>query len=870
MLRPDRLDAAAVGLSLDAADARAWLLLFVGLHDLGKATPPFQAQVAERRANLRALGYDFADDHWAPHGELTCPLAASELHALGVDRRFARQVARAVGGHHGVIPSMERTRSLTSSDGEGLVPTEGGGAVWRLAASAVTRAVRACAGLPTVERPQHVPDRPDEDGVRHAFLADLAGLTTTADWMGSNADIFTYVDPPGSVADYWTLSNQRAKECIDRLGWRAPPRAPRRTFEQVFGKKPWPLHAATAVVAEGLSGAAALVVIEAPMGEGKTEAALSVFDHLSEHGSTGLYFALPTQATANQIFGRVKRYLDESFPGETHGLHLVHGDAGLSEAYDALKTEAFIRLRSVDGPNAGASGPVADAWFATSKRALLAPVGVGTIDQALLGVLGVKHGFLRLHGLAGKVVVVDEVHAYDTYTGELLTRLLEWLHALGTTVVLLSATLPRSSREKLARSYRGQLGESPPYPRITVVRDGHVSTTALEARRSPVAVQLVWKDEDALADDLREAIAQGGNVAVIVNTVARAQVLARRLRGLLSADVPVTLLHARFPFAARQAREIQAEASYGPGSTARPFRSVLVGTQVLEQSLDLDFDLMVTDLAPVDLVLQRAGRLHRHAREGRPPGLAAPTLWVLRPLNETRAAGPSFGVSSFVYDEAVLLSSWLALRDRDQLMLPTHIEALVEAVYGDAIPATTPAVLERLAELGQSRRDEQSADANQARRVQLPDPSEDSDPWNGLAQLFEDDDPRVHADLRAKTRLGDASVAVIPMIRVGDSLALFADPAISIPVASGAALPRAVVLALARQSLKIARRGVTHELVRSPVPKAFESSGHLRFHRPLLLDADGTTTVAGVAVRLDEDLGLILGNLSVDDSEKAS
>jgi CRISPR-associated endonuclease/helicase Cas3 len=155
---------------------------------------------------------------------------------------------------------------------------------------------------------------------------------------------------------------------------------------------------------------ASLIVVEAPMGEGKTEAALLLYETLAARGATGLYFALPTQATSNQILGRVQRFLESAYPGEVHELHLVHGDAGLSERYERLKERAFS-VRSVDGPARGEGGAVADAWFSRSKRALLAPVAVGTVDQALLGVLGVRHAFLRLHALAGKVVVIDEVHA---------------------------------------------------------------------------------------------------------------------------------------------------------------------------------------------------------------------------------------------------------------------------------------------------------------------------------------------------------------------------------------------------------------------------------------------------------------------------
>ncbi|MGH7297917.1 MAG: CRISPR-associated helicase Cas3', partial [Polyangiaceae bacterium] len=416
---------------------------------------------------------------------------------------------------------------------------------------------------------------------------------------------------------------------------------------------------------------------------GKTEAALLLYETLAARGATGLYFALPTQATSNQILGRVQRFLESAYPGEVHELHLVHGDAGLSERYERLKERAFS-VRSVDGPARGEGGAVADSWFSRSKRALLAPVAVGTVDQALLGVLGVRHAFLRLHALAGKVVVIDEVHAYDTYTSGLLARLLAWLRALGTTVVLLSATLPASRRAALTRAFGGTAPQPCPYPRLTTVTGGRSFTETFVPKREPKSVHVRWRDGATLPEALATRLERGGCVAWIVNTVRAAQQTYRTLRrlkadGVIREGVAIDLIHARFPFDARAARERAAEIQFGPDGAKRPDAAILVGTQVLEQSLDLDFDLMITELAPVDLVLQRAGRLHRHVRPKELRGaFPEAELWVQRPDDEDGASGPSFGASKFIYAESVLLRSWLALRARDTILLPTDIEPLIE------------------------------------------------------------------------------------------------------------------------------------------------------------------------------------------------
>ena len=329
------------------------------------------------------------------------------------------------------------------------------------------------------------------------------------------------------------------------------------------------------------------------MGEGKTEAALLLYDTLASRGAHGLYFALPTQATANQILGRVERYLARSFPGEPHGLHLVHGGAGLSDRYGELKRRAAFATRSVGDVSRaeGDQGPVADGWFARSKRALLAPIAVGTVDQALLGVLRSRHHFLRLHGLAGKVVVVDEVHAYETFTAEILARLCAWLRAMGSTVVLLSATLASPQRARLLQAYGiDDIPAPAPYPRITVARDGQMRTTSFEARRPPIEIAIEWKNDGDLLRAVAQAVRGGGCVAWIVNTVARAQSIygalcAIRARAELPADIDLSLLHARFPFAARQDRERTAEEAFGPPgrpdqATKRPRAAILVDAMV--------------------------------------------------------------------------------------------------------------------------------------------------------------------------------------------------------------------------------------------------------------------------------------------------
>ncbi len=858
--RRDRLEVLATAMGLSQVAALPWLLFFLGLHDLGKATPSFQAKVANRVGSLIALGLDFPDRD-EPHGNLSVSLTTTALADRGVPPRLSRLVARSVGAHHGEFASLSRLGDLEDDKKALLGAYAGKNPLWaELRDHLVMALADACGIRAMVSRPS----LPTSAAARSAFIADLAGLTTVADWLGSNANVFEYVAPPASPGEYMALTRQRSERAIDDAGWRLPPVSPARTFYATFGKEPWPLHQAVDELTPTLSGPS-LVIVEAPMGEGKTEAALAVFDALASRGATGLYFALPTQATSNQILGRVEKFIRSAFPDQTHGLHLVHGDAGLSEHYGALQTRA-IAPRSVGGVAGKDEGPVADAWFARGKRALLSPLAVGTVDQALLGVLGVRHGFLRLHGLAGKVIVVDEVHAYDTYTSELLDRLLSWLRALGATVVLLSATLPAARRAALVNAFGAVPPARTPYPRITVASGGASWSRSFEARRSPIPVSLVWHKLDSLPARLAEALTGGGCTAWIVNTVRRAQetyIALRDLqaRGQLPADFTISLLHARFPFDARTRRERAAEESFGPGETKRPRAAILVGTQVLEQSLDLDFDLMVTELAPVDLVLQRAGRLHRHSRKtARPAALERPALWLMSPEGDDRTEGPNFGASTWVYDESILLRSWLALRERTEVILPTDIEPLIESVYGSGYSASSPALHARLVALHREHVEESLTHSNLARTIVLP-PPENDDPFSHLAKVSDDEDPSLHRALRAATRLGEPNVEIVPIFEIGGRTVLAGTPDLAIDLNSKEQPPHDIVLAAARQAVSVGHRGVVAALLRQPVPRAFEACGQLRFHRELRFDNTGRATVGGVSLTLDPDLGLVVGSL---------
>ena len=303
----------------------------------------------------------------------------------------------------------------------------------------------------------------------------------------------------------------------------------------------------------------------------------------------------------------------------------------------------------------------------------------------MLGVLQARHHFVRQFALSQKLVIFDEIHSYDTYMNVIIERLFNWLHALKSPLILLSATLSRQGRQELLQAV-GAKGDMPEvrYPRLTVVeRDGRAWGRALpKPETRALRIKRVPPDSNSLLDEIRPIYDKGGCIAIVCNTVNESIALARFLRcaeGIEQRDV--WLFHARFPSVWRAEIEDDVLNAFGKDAVARPERAILVATQIIEQSLDLDFDLMVSGAAPIDLLIQRVGRLHRHERE-RPTHLKKPTLLLRKP--DMGADGiPNFGVDEAVYARFFLLKSWLKLRDMSVLRSPDDVDALMDFVYSE-------------------------------------------------------------------------------------------------------------------------------------------------------------------------------------------
>ena len=717
------LDVAAVGeelLELRAAEAGhlaqrlGWsadtfkraVLFLLAVHDLGKVARTFQAKVPGLwpESALGPLSPPMPAD--PGHGAVGMWLAL-ELEPQAFEpmlREWAlehRQMLLApFFGHHGRpvdVPSNAQPRHVLGPAG-------------RSSARMFVAFMREHFDVPTLPAPKLA--------VLGRASWWLAGLAVLSDWLGSWQDVFAYEGHPESIENYWNLARERARQAVRRAGI-APVQVASTTGLAGLTGRAWRPNAVQAwAETVKLPAAPACVFIEDMTGSGKTEAALILAHRLmAKGGANGLYVALPTMATANAMYGRLSEVYRRMFElGSKPSLALAHGRADLNERFrEAIHDlgEHTLVAADPDGDERGdASSAACSAWLASeSRKAFLAHVGVGTIDQALLGVLPAKFQSLRLLGLGDRVLIVDEAHAYDAYMSEELARLLEFQATLGGNAIVLSATLPEALRRKLAVVFMRGLGAELPafdvhdYPRVTLV-----STTSIVEERKPSRPDLArdlsvdrLDTPDQAIEAITAAAPMGAAVAWVRNTVDDAIDAAEALRAI---GHDVTLFHARMAMGDRLAIEEAVVRRFGRSGGPAKRAGIVVATQVIEQSLDLDFDLMVSDLAPVDLLLQRAGRVWRHMAErpARRRPIPGPRLLVVSP-NPTGQIDRDWFTSVFpragaVYPDHALLwktAVMLFVQQGGRVSAPGDVRSVVEAVYGDGALDDVPPALTRSA-----------------------------------------------------------------------------------------------------------------------------------------------------------------------------
>jgi CRISPR-associated endonuclease/helicase Cas3 len=665
--------------------AEALVRFLGGIHDIGKATPAFQREEGFSISpdlnqilmeNLERAGFTgISEKDLLPSARATHHSLAGEciLSRLGV----RKDIASIVGAHHGKpVDSNILCEEQSAYEANYYQNEDHNSLIHRLWEKVQNNIYQWALSESGIYRTENLPE------LSLPVQVVLSGLLIMADWIASNENYF-----PLMPIDEMASTESATRFCYGMQKWCRSlpieihePLNVEALYKERFGFAPRQLQKAIFESIQQIEKPG-MVIIEAPTGCGKTEAALAAAEQLaSKSGRSGLFFGLPTQATSNSMFSRVNAWL-KSFSenySQSASLRLQHGKAALNP----LMQELSSQIAEDEGHE---STVLVNEWFSGRKTAALDDFVVGTVDNFLLVALKQKHLALRHLGFDKKVVIIDEVHAYDAYMQQYLNEALRWMGAYRVPVILLSATLPAERRKSFIQSYLMGTGlkkreiiaenvnlNTEHYPLLTYTEGSSIRQDVSLSMASHKIIQVKKLQEDRLYVLINDLYQRGGVLGVIVNTVKRAQEITKTCIRLFGED-SVALLHSNFITTDRIEKEKKLESMIGKRAN-RPKRKIIIGTQVIEQSLDIDFDVLFSDLCPIDLLIQRAGRLHRHDIQ-RPEHLTTPVIYVMGENDDL-----SFETGSrFVYGNCLLARTQYYLPDK--IHIPEDISPMVQRVY---------------------------------------------------------------------------------------------------------------------------------------------------------------------------------------------
>jgi len=663
------------------------LVILVGLHDIGKISESFRALV---RNNERGNPL-----HWQLSHFLLCGVLDEILCELGGDYSVREELYAAVAGHHGQPPSPAGGNRREKSIRKRAI-----GRAERDARNWVTELLNLFPGA-------SLEGISVEDARGLSWV--LSGITVAADWVGSNTQWFPIEQGPRDFGKALIESKSRARKAVVDAGLEHPRLARLDNLAPYGLTELRPMQEAAMEIK--LDAGPQLIVIEDSTGTGKTEAALILAHRMIENRKArGIFFALPTMATSNAMFERMTGIASQMYE-RPPSVVLAHSKAKLSAA-----------MRDVTGAERDETPEATGTDWLTDgrRRTLLATVGVGTVDQALLGVLPTRFSTLRLFGLADKLLIVDEAHGYDPYMQRELETLLTMHARLGGSAILMTASLPLKMRQAYVSAFQRGLGrletsfEDRGYPGMHLVSSNILSVSVRSAPASSrrIEVNRISSQTDAI-DLLVAAKAAGAACVWIRNAVDDAIDAALELR---KHGIEAYLLHARFALIDRLKHENKVMNNFGKKRKSGKGK-ILIATQVVEASLDLDFDVMVSDLAPIGSLVQRAGRLWRHIDE-RPESdrpVPGPCLHVVSPdpnvVNHEKWLHDVLDRGAWVYRLDDQWRTAKVLFDTGKISAPDGLRTLMEAVHGDTAPilpeelmeAESVAVGEAMAQTGLAR-----------------------------------------------------------------------------------------------------------------------------------------------------------------------
>lgn len=751
-----------------------------GIHDIGKATPAFQTQRGfssspdldeELLDKLEMAGFSGIRDFDVRFGRFTHHAIAGEviLQGMGINKG----ITSIIGAHHGKpIDTESECRNQIDAYSANYYQTENVSNVSKLWQSAHEYIFDWAINQSELYQKESIPE------LSKPAQVILSGIVIMADWIASNEHYFPLIPLEKTMIDN---PSQRFQDGIRKWYFDQPlevsdPTSSEKLYEGRFGFPPRIFQQVIFDSVENISDPG-IIIIEAPMGCGKTEASLATAEQLAaKTGRSGLFFGLPTQATSNGMFPRVLEWLKGLSKEYNHksSIQLKHGKAALNKLMNQLSSH-------ID-EDAGAEGTViADQWFAGRKTSSLDDFVVGTVDQFLLVSLKQKHLALRHLGFDRKVVIIDEVHAYDAYMQQYLIESVKWMGAYGVPVILLSATLPKEKRKELITAYlkgksfknreidqSGANLDTDKYPLMTYSDGNRIMQVTDFPVQKDKAVRIRRLSDENLFPKVKDLISDGGVVGIIVNTVRRAQKIARECSKLFGEN-SVVLLHSNFIATDRVKKEDLLISLIGKGAK-RSERLIVVGTQVIEQSLDIDFDVLITDLCPMDLLIQRIGRLQRHDIE-RPEKFKTAVTYV---LGESDTLDFDRG-SSAVYGEYLLARTQYFLPE--EISIPSSVSTLVQKVYGfeDGDPNFSDELKKKYEDWKKKFLVKIDNKEQKAKVFRIDDPKKkiDTDRYNLIGWLYTSDNSDTDEKAYSQVRDTQETVEVIAVRKYGDKYGFF-------------------------------------------------------------------------------------------------
>ncbi|MDD5921806.1 MAG: CRISPR-associated helicase Cas3' [Eubacteriales bacterium] len=855
-------------------ETAANLAAFLGaIHDIGKATPAFQIQKGYGNSpDLDAMLLEKLEQAgFRGISVLNLTYPRKSHHSIAGEYLLKKEfhvkddIGSIIGGHHGkpvdseldVEDQSAYTANYFQSENEDSdIASEWKNAQekifhWALSESEFTSAK----DLPELSKPCQV---------------IYSGLLIMADWISSNTEYF----PLRNIdADSVPDSEERCRNGVVSWMRNLPLQissypSMNELFTSRFGFKPRNFQEVVYKTAESIHNPG-ILILEAPMGLGKTEAALAAAEEIAaKTGSSGLFFGLPTQATSNGMFGRVHQWLEHvtDYYGSKQSLRLCHGKAALNEEMNQLKTTSSNAINIDEEENGGI---FVNEWFSGRKKTSLDDFVVGTVDGFLLSALKQKHLALRHLGFSKKIVIIDEVHAYDTYMQQYLYEAIRWMGAYGAPVILASATLPKDRRKELITQYLLGKGvkkkdiafpealDGTSYPLISYTDKNEVHVQTDFSPTKDKVIQVNRLHEEDLFATIENLLDDGGVLGIIVNTVKRAQRLGEECKARFGSDT-VDVLHSAFIAEDRVKKESDLMKMIGKNGN-RPERKIIIGTQVIEQSLDIDFDVLITDLCPVDLLLQRIGRLHRHDIE-RPEKLAAPAVYIM-------GTDPQFDFekgTEYVYGKYLLIRTQYHLPE--EIRIPSDIPLLINQVYGDE-KLTLP---EELQSIYQKSKDEmeiihkKKEESAHVYRIERPlnkiEP--DKEKYTLIGWLKNPDYSNTEEKAAAQVRDAAESIEVIAVKKIGNGYGIFGqEQDISTQIDD----PK-IAKELAKQTIRLPHFAVISAGISKTIeylekynltylPK-WQNQPWLRGTLGIIFDKDGQFELNGIILKYDKEFGL--------------